>query len=199
MALSLGSGGAFEVLSMVLHVFAALTVFARMIHMFRVKDQGTRGCLFMDGSIWSLCLMASLIMTIRAARNSGLAHDYSALTVADARSAATAVLALSWLAFSLASFEIILDLVQPHPPAKITPYMPYTNGPPRHRVVFHENHRPLKIIDIPQNTDPYYWKQKPSKERYASSKSQYPTVPRPTYARPSHKQPVRMDESWSMA
>lgn len=160
--------------------------------------------------------MASLIMTIRAARNSGLAHDYSALTVADARSAATAVLALSWLAFSLgepivsalsalkltappASFEIILDLVQPHPPAKITPYMPYTNGPPRHRVVFHENHRPLKIIDIPQNTDPYYWKQKPSKERYASSKSQYPTVPRPTYARPSHKQPVRMDESWSMA
>lgn len=36
-----------------------------MIHMFRVKDQGTRGCLFMDGSIWSLCLSMSFLRSLK--------------------------------------------------------------------------------------------------------------------------------------
>lgn len=98
-----------------------------MIHMFRVKDQGSRGCLLMDGSTWTLCMSASflpslrwdiadaspvvaaLILTVRATHNSGLVQDYSALTLTDARSAAKAVLALSWLAFSLGTSFIYLS------------------------------------------------------------------------------------------
>lgn len=98
-----------------------------------------------------------------------------------------------------ASLGIMLDLFQPRPPAEVTPFAPYTSGPSRHRVVFHKNHRPLKIIDIPRDNNPQYWKQEPSKERYASAKSQYPTAPRPTYARATQKQPMRMDVAWSMA
>ncbi|KAI0736872.1 hypothetical protein C8Q72DRAFT_29476 [Fomitopsis betulina] len=171
-----------------------------MIHMFRVKHQGTPGCLFIDGFIWIMCFGASLIVTIRAAHNAGLVRDYSALMQPGTSSAVTAILILSYLAFSLASLEIIIDIIQPPPSPKITPFVPYTDGPPRHRVVFHKNHRPLKIIDIPQNTDPYYWKNQSSKEkeRCASSKSQCPAPPPPAYTR-HHKQHVRIDEAWSMA
>lgn len=144
-------------------------------------------------------------------------RDYSALMQPGTSSAVTAILILSYLAFSLgqfvnpassvlnltarpASLEIIIDIIQPPPSPKITPFVPYTDGPPRHRVVFHKNHRPLKIIDIPQNTDPYYWKNQSSKEkeRCASSKSQCPAPPPPAYTR-HHKQHVRIDEAWSMA
>ncbi|KZT65445.1 hypothetical protein DAEQUDRAFT_814248 [Daedalea quercina L-15889] len=187
MALSFGTGGAYEVLSMLLYVFAALIVFMRMIHMFRVDDQGSRGCLIMDGFVWSLGLMGCLILTVRAARNSGLVQDYSALT--DARSAAAAVLTLSWLGFSLASLGITLDLFQPHRPADVTPFTPFTNPPPRHRVVFHENHRPLKIIEIPRDTKPYTWTQQTSTGKNPSYKEQYPRAPKPAHARPTQKHP----------
>ncbi|TFY54893.1 hypothetical protein EVJ58_g8589 [Rhodofomes roseus] len=213
MALSLGSGGGYEVLSMILHVFADLLVFMRTIWVFRVKDQGSRGCLIMDGFIWSLSFMGCILLTIRAAAagDSGLIQDYSAL--ADARSAAIAVLTLSWLAFSLASMGITLDLFQPHRPADVTPFTPYTNPPERHRVVFHKNHRPLKIIEFQRETDPYYWKhqsstkQQPAKHqpakhqpaRHQPANVQHPRAPKPAYARPTQKQPVRMDVAWSMA
>ncbi|KAH9934894.1 uncharacterized protein B0H18DRAFT_491881 [Fomitopsis serialis] len=209
MALSFGTGGGYEVISTILHVFAALLVFLRTIYIFRVEDQGSRGCLMMDGSIWSLSLMGCILLTIRAARNSGLVQDYSALT--DARSVVAAVLTLAWLVFSLgasvafhllvlmltaylASFGITLDLLEPHRPARITPFVPYTSPPQRHRVVFHKNHRPLKIIEFQKDTNPYYWKQQAT-----STKEQQPRAPKPAYARPTQKQPVRMDVGWSMA
>ncbi|PCH38343.1 hypothetical protein WOLCODRAFT_142515 [Wolfiporia cocos MD-104 SS10] len=182
------SGGPYEISCVVIHagvigvlvVQACHTMYRRV---FRREDKPAPQLIYV-GILMFLSLLGSIVIAVRAAQRPGLAGDFTALS--DPISAAVSVLAISWLLTLLSGLIILINYLDNYPGADSGATedtgTPLTSLPVRHRVVFHENHRPLKVIEVARDNSTSVWARPQQPIRY-------PCAPEPTHIRWNEGQP----------
>ncbi|KAI0957098.1 hypothetical protein AcW1_005597 [Taiwanofungus camphoratus] len=186
LSLTVHSGGPIEILCAVIHILAVLVLIAQAIyHVCRRKSESGNKYSLFTSIMAVISSVGSIIVTARAARQPGLVGDFSGLW--QAYSAAVAVLALSWLATAMAILALILAYANMLiSPVEVTPYTP---TPVRHRVIFHKNKVPVKVITVTQGSDPSMWN--------ASNKGRQPQVPKPVHSQRLERYPERMNTTYN--
>jgi len=182
LSLNAHTGGAVEVLCLVLDLLAVLFIVAHVCDLFRNREvQPAYRCSFVfPGAMLFLSSLACIAITARAARRSGLVSDFYGFL--HSSSAVSSVVALSWLAVLLSA--LLIAIVYQERRLVVAEVSPYTEQPGRHRVVFRQGMKPLKIIDILQD---------PGRDR---ASGQYPRIPERIHLG-FVEQPARMQTTYN--
>ncbi|CCM02883.1 uncharacterized protein FIBRA_04997 [Fibroporia radiculosa] len=138
-----------------MYIIAAITLLAEEIYfLYRHKTPPSyKRRLIIIGIVWACISAAAIVVTVDAARSPGLIQDFSAES--DSYTTGISLLALSWLAFLLTSMLAMLTFVNGLlvMPVNALPDGSYTGANPRHKVVFHKDMKPLKVIELSQGRD----------------------------------------------
>ncbi|KZT11486.1 uncharacterized protein LAESUDRAFT_755129 [Laetiporus sulphureus 93-53] len=177
------SGGPTEIACLFIHILAILVlVFQSVYFLYRCNAEPSNNShTIISGLSCLLCTIGAIVITARATDQPGIVDDFSA--VSDSYHAALAAIALSWLAMWMSAMTVVFSVVQKNPGA--VEGSPYTSAPVRHRVVFHKDHRPLKIIEVIQGSDPEMW------DREKGRAPQAPQFPPPILCRDADNRPAR--------